>query len=164
MQPKHHLLIGTAATAVLLPAIGPVGGASFLVASVLLIDLDHYLDFLIHNRFRSFSVRKMLLYHKHLFLRIKRPDFLGFDVFHTVEFLACMTGFSFWFDAPLLKAITAGMTLHFLSDLIYLKWIGAFSARAHSVVEYLIRKRSMTRRGIVLEQPYQEVLDLIKSA
>ena len=162
MQPKHHLLIGTAAAVPLLPIIGPAASVAFVIASVVVIDLDHYFDFLVHNRFRSFSIRKMFLYHKHLFARIKRPDFLGLDIFHTLEFLACMVGLSLWFDSPFLKAVTGGMVLHFLSDLIYLKWIGAFSARAHSFVEYLIRKHRMTKQGIALERPFQEALELCR--
>lgn len=163
MQLKHHVLIGTALATALWPAIGPAASGSFLAGAVL-IDVDHYLDFLMRNRFRTFSIKKMFLFHKYLFPRIKRPDFLGLDVFHTVEFLAFMALFSVRSKALLFQAVTAGMAIHFFSDLIYLKRIGAFSARAHSLVEYAIRKRRMTRQGFVLERPYQEVLELIKSA
>ena len=156
--------MGSVATAALLPAIGPMAGISFLTASVVLIDLDHYLDFLVHNHFRSFSIRKMLLYHEHLFKRIKQPDFLAFHIFHTVEFLVAMAVLCFWSDLLILKAITAGMVMHFLSDLVFLKWIGAFSARAHSIVEYVIRKRKLVKRGSDLERPYREALELAKSS
>lgn len=163
MKLEHHVLMGSAVTAVLIPSIGPASGAAFF-AGAILIDFDHYLDFLVHTRFQSFSIRKMFLYHKHLFTRIKRAEFLSLEVFHTLEYLTCMVGFSLWSNSPLLQALTAGMIVHTLSDVVYLKRLGVFSSRAHSVFEYVIRKRNMTQQGIALEQPYQEVLELMKSA
>ena len=161
MQPKYHILIGTVVAAPLLPTFGPLASAGFLVGS-LLIDSDHYLDFLVHNRFRSFSIRKMFLYHQHLFSRIRRADFLSLEIFHTIEFLGCMLGLSFLSGSLLLQAVTAGMITHALSDALYLKRIGALSSRAYSFVEYLIRKRRMVQQGIALERPYQEALDQMK--
>ena len=162
MRPTHHVILGTVLSAALLPAIGPAASAGFLTASVL-IDLDHYLDFLVHNRFRSFSIKKMFLYHKYLFLRIKRPDFLSLEIFHTIEFLTFMAACSLWAHSLFLQAVTAGMTIHCLADMIYLKRLGAFSSRAHSFVEYVFRKRNMARQGLVMERPYQEVLQLVES-
>jgi len=160
---KHHVLIGTALSTLLLPSIGPSASAGFLTASVL-IDLDHYLDFIVHNRFRSFSIKKMFLYHSYLFPRIKRPEFLSLEVFHTIEFLGGMAVLSLGLKSLLLEAVTAGMTLHCLCDMIYLKRLGAFSARAHSFVEYFIRRRRMVRQGIAIEKPFQEVLQLMESS
>lgn len=160
MQPKHHALIGIATVPFLWPAVGPAATFVFLSASVVLIDLDHALDFLIHTRFSSFSIRKMFLYHRYLFQRIKRSDFLSLEPFHTVEFLALLVWLSVWSGSPLLQAATGGMLLHFICDLLYLRKIGAFSARAHSMVEYLVRKRRMIRNGIPLEKPFQEAAQL----
>lgn len=161
MRPKHHVFAGTLFSIALLPAIGPVPSAGFLAGSVL-IDLDHYLDFLIQNRFRHFSIQKMFVYHAHLFVRMKRPDFLVLDLFHTFEFLACMIGLSLWSHSLLFQAIIAGMTTHFLLDLIYLHRLGAFSARAHSFLEYVFRKRALTRQGIDNKRIFREVLDLME--
>jgi len=144
----------------LFPTLGPAAGSGF-VAGSLFIDFDHYLDFLVHNRFRSLSLRQALLYHKYLFPQIKRPEFLSLEIFHTLEFLIGMVGLSLWSGSLHLKAVTGGMALHFLSDLIYLKWIGAFSARSHSFLEYLIRRRRMVRHGIAMERPYQEALERV---
>ena len=53
------------------------------------------------------------------------------------------------------------MIFHALCDIIYLKRLGAFSARAHFFLEYVIRKHWMIRQGLALEQPYQEALEAI---
>ena len=99
MQPKHPILIGTALSASLLPALGSIPSAGFLIGTIV-IDADHYLDFLVHNRFRDFSVRKMFRYHQRLFLSIKRPEFISLEIFHTFECLACLTGLSLHYPAP----------------------------------------------------------------
>lgn len=154
-------MIGTAVSAGLLPFMGLLPSASFLGGS-LLIDLDHYLDFLVHNRFRSFSIRKMFLYHRHLFLRIKRAEFLSLEIFHTVEFLAFMEGWALWSGSLLLQTFTAGMITHSLCDMLYLKWLGAFRARTHSILEFFVRRRRLIRKGLAIERPYEEVLALLE--
>lgn len=160
MRPEHHAMIGTVVAAGLLPFAGPLPSAGFLGGS-LLIDLDHYLDFLVHNRFRNFSLPKAFLYHKHLFLKIKRVEFLSLEIFHTFEFLVCAGAWAFFSHSAMFQGFTAGMFVHCLSDILYLKRIGASSARAHSFLEYFLRKRRIVKRGFSPSRPYQEVLEEI---
>ena len=61
MRLTDHVILGGFASVVLYPAIGV--DAAFLFAGSVLIDVDHYLEYLYHNGFRDFSVTKMFRYH-----------------------------------------------------------------------------------------------------
>lgn len=59
---------------------------AFWIGTVL-IDVDHYFQFLYYNRFGALGVRHMFLFHRLLFKKIRRQDFLDLSLCHKVEFL-----------------------------------------------------------------------------
>lgn len=156
MKLQHHVLFGGLAASALVPALG-VNSAVFWASSVL-IDGDHYLDYVYRNGFRDYSVKRGFAFHKLLYERGKEPDFLGLNLMHTAEFItlagvaAAITGWT-W-----LMAALGGIVFHMLLDLFYLYRQGRFFRRALSIIEYIVRVKLMKRRGLRPELPYQLAL------
>lgn len=130
----------------LYPVLG-LGSVAFWVGSVL-IDADHYLEFIYHNKLTDFSIRRMLEYHYTLGKWIGQEEFLNLSIFHTVEFLALFYLGAVWLDSPMLKAFLWGMVYHRFLDTIYLARLGYASKRVHSIVEFFIRKELIKRNGL----------------
>src|SRR3989304_6935218 len=84
MKARYHLLTGGVAAAVVVPVFG-VASAAFWASSVL-VDVDHYLDYLCRNGFRDFSIKRMFGFHAYLFRIGNDPTFLGLNILHTAEF------------------------------------------------------------------------------
>lgn len=143
---RDHVLIGGAVSLILLPKIG-FSAVFFWVGSVL-IDIDHYLEFIYHNRLTSFSIGRMYNYHYILANWWSRPEFLNLSVFHTVEFMSAFYLGALWLDSPVLRAVFWGMLLHMFLDFIHITRLGAANKRAHSIIEFLIRKEIMKRNGL----------------
>lgn len=146
MRAKQHILIGGIASLVLSPIIG-LGAIPFWIGSVL-IDTDHYLEFIYHNRLTNFSIRRMYDYHYLLSNWWSRPEFLNLSIFHTVEFLLLFYLGALWLDSPMLKAALWGMLFHLFLDIIHLLRLGVVNKRAYSVIEFFIRKEIMKRNGL----------------
>ena len=145
MTAKQHTLIGGIAALILSPILG-LGAIPFWIGSVL-IDADHYLEFIYHNRLTDFSIKRMYDYHNTLGGWFSRPEFLNLSIFHTVEFLSLVYILTIWLGSPMLKAVLWGMLFHLLLDTIHLSRRGILNKRAHSIVEFFIRKELMKRRG-----------------
>jgi hypothetical protein len=156
MKARYHALSGGIAAAALVPVLGPYS-AVFLAASVL-VDGDHYLDYLYRNGFKDFSIRGMFTFHEKLFEKGRGKDFLGLNIGHTAEWLllvyvaVAVTGW-LW-----LHAAFWGMLFHLAVDLIYLAYLKRLNCRALSVIEYLVRWRRMKRRGLNPDFPYTKTL------
>lgn len=159
MRAREHVLIGGIASLVLSPVIG-LGSIPFWIGSVL-IDVDHYLEFIYHNRLTNFSIRRMYDYHYLLGNYWPRPEFLNLSVFHTVEFLSLFYLVALWLDSFMLKAALLGMLLHFFLDFIYLVSWGAANKRAYSIIEFLIRKEIMKRNGLHPFTICNEAIDVV---
>ncbi|MFH0769213.1 MAG: hypothetical protein V1932_06575, partial [Chloroflexota bacterium] len=83
----------------------------------------------------------------------------GLNILHTVESLLLLYGASVLTDWMWLKAVLWGMVFHIVTDLIYLyRWRRLFR-RAFSIIEYVIRQRSMKRQGLDPQLPYRSVLE-----
>ena len=150
---RDHVVLGAIAAVTLLPHLGPWGAVEFWLAAVL-IDIDHYLHFLYANRFKDWSIRGMFQFHHSLFDQRHRQDFLGIEIFHTVEFIL-PTGVLIWFYLPALKPVLWGILLHSGVDLIHLARHSILSKRAHSIVEFLIRRKRMEQRGLSISWLYR---------
>jgi len=156
MQARYHALSGGIAALALTPVLG-IDGAVFFCASVL-IDSDHYLDYLYRNKFTNFSIERMFEYNRILAGKASESGFLGLSIMHTVEFLslvyaaAALIGFSF------LWATLWGLIFHMAFDLIYLQRRGMVFTRALSLVEYVIRWNRLTRRGLRPGLPFSVAL------
>ena len=156
MKAEYHILSGGIAASLLIPVLG-VNSAVFWASSVL-IDGDHYLDYLYRNGFKDFSIRRMFTFHKLLFEEEENQNFLGLSVMHTVEFLLGVYAVSALTGWVWLKAALWGMLFHMAIDLVYLYRQGRLFERALSIIEYVIRWKRMRRRGLHPEQPYQSAL------
>lgn len=162
MRPRSHVIYGGAGAAALYPVLG-VGSLWFWGASVL-IDIDHYIDFVYHNRFTDLSFKKMLDYHAVLNGWWSRPEFLNFELLHTIEFIATLAAISWWTGSPVLLAMTLGFIFHIMLDIVSLSLAGVPFIRAHSCTEYFIRKRLLSRRGLNPTDLYEEAIREINRA
>lgn len=156
MKLQYHAVSGGIVALVLIPVLG-VNSAVFW-ASAVLIDADHYLDYVYRNGFRDFSVKRMFEFHKYLFENGRGQDFLGLNVMHTVEALLLLYAVSELSGWMWLKAVLWGMLFHILTDLIYLYRLGRIFRRALSIIEYIIRWRWMERQGLRPQLPYDSAM------
>lgn len=160
MQLRQHVLYGGAASVVLFPVLG-LTSIAFWIGSVL-IDADHYLEYIYHNRLTDFSVRRMHHYHYILGNWHTRPEFLNLSIFHTVEFLTLFYLWSRWLGSPMLKVALWGMLFHLLLDTIHLARLGVVTKRAYSIIEFLVRKELMRHNGLHPFTVVGEALDLMR--
>lgn len=157
MNLREHVVLGGGVALALTPVLGAQGSAIFWVASVL-IDADHYGDYLYRNRFRDWSPRRMFEFHRALFPQIHRPDFLALSLCHTVECFALVYVAATTLKSSALAAVFWGMSFHLLLDVVWLAWHRAFFSRAFSLIEYAIRRRRLRGRGTDPDLVYEEVL------
>jgi len=156
VKAQHHIVSGGIASLLLIPLLG-VNSMIFWASSVL-IDADHYLDYLYRNRFTDFSLRRMFTFHKYLLEKDKEPNFLGLDIMHTVEFLSLLGVVVALTGLAWLAALLWGTLFHMALDLIYLYRRGAIFCRALSVIEYAIRWNRLKLQGLQPEAVYQSIL------
>jgi len=130
----------------------------------LLIDADHYLDYLYRNGLRDFSLKRAVRFHEAIEPIAKGRPFLGLNVFHTAEAMAAvcllgaLTGHLFFLG------VLGGMLFHMALDVVHLYRTGLLFKRAYSIVEYLVRWNLMERRGLKPEAPYRLALAAIRGA
>jgi len=157
MKPEYHALIGGTVALALTPALG-VNSVIFFASSVL-IDGDHYVDYVYRNGFKDYSIKRMFDFHDLLSDKSNEPDFLSLNLMHTAEFITLLgiaTAITGW---TWLISILGGVLLHMLLDLFHLYRQGRLFRRALSIIEYIIRWRRMKRQGLRPELHYQLVLD-----
>jgi hypothetical protein len=157
MNLREHVILGAAAGAALVPVLGVEAAGAFWASSVLL-DVDHYWEYLEKNGFRDWSPRRMFAYHAEIFSRLRRPDLLALSLFHTVEWLALVLFAWHVWGGAVLGASLAGMVFHLGLDLARLAWLRAVTVRALSLVEYAIRRRRLVQRGLDPDAVQREAL------
>lgn len=146
MRPREHVVYGAIGAAALYPALGAWGSLLFWGASVA-IDLDHYIDYLWHNKFTDLGYKGMFEYHRLLTKKWHSPEFLNIEIFHTIEFIAPLFALSRYTGSAALSALWLGFVFHIVLDLVSLYRNGIFFARAHSFPEYFLRKKRLQDRG-----------------
>ncbi|GMR05354.1 MAG: hypothetical protein BMS9Abin24_162 [Thermodesulfobacteriota bacterium] len=161
MRPAKHVIYGGMGAAALYPALG-ADSLWFWSASVL-IDVDHYIDFVYHNHFVDLRIKSMFRYHAILSGWWEKPQFLNFELFHTIEFISLLCLLSWWTGSVAFLAITLGFIFHIALDLTALTLAGVPFIRAHSVTEYFIRKRLLARRGLDPAELYREAVEKTKT-
>lgn len=160
MSLKEHMILGGLASAALYPAIG--ANALFFWLASFLIDIDHYIDYVYHNGFTDFSVKRMFDYHDALTLFWKEPEFLNIEIFHTVEFLTPFYILSAMLDSNILQALFWGFIFHIVLDMIFLWRLDIFFKRTHSVAEYFLRRRLYARRGLKTVEIYSKAVEMVR--
>ena len=159
MSVRDHTIIGGILSLGLFPLLG-VKSLALWAASVL-IDTDHYLEFLYHNGLKSYSLKEANSYHRILGGWLSKPEFINLSIFHTAECLLLIYFLSLWLGSPWLKVIFYGMLLHLILDVAHFYKYGLLSKRAFSVVEFKIRKGIMERNGLYPKVLYKKALDLM---
>ena len=77
MQARQHTIIGAVAATALIPFLG-INSAIFWAAAVL-IDGDHYTEYVYRNGFRDFSIKRMFWYYE--LLRVEEKYFSHIPVY-----------------------------------------------------------------------------------
>lgn len=159
MSPKDHVIYGTIAAAALYPSIGT--DAVYFWAASILIDIDHYLDYVYHNNFTDFSFKRMFDYHNALDRFWHSPEFLNLEVFHTLEFLAALYLVSLWTASTALLSVFLGFVFHSLLDVVFLAGHGVITIRAYSFTEYYLRRRRLVEMGYSPGEIYTEAVRIV---
>jgi hypothetical protein len=159
MTLKEHLAYGAAVTPALYPFFG-LKSLFFFAASVL-IDADHYIDYLYFGGFKSWSVRKMFRFHGQIRKWVGRPNICALEAFHTLEFYAGLLTVAVYFRSAEVYLILSGLLFHQALDLIRMRQWNALHLRALSFVEYWFRARKMRRSGIDPEGFFKEVYQAV---
>jgi len=157
---REHVVLGGGAALALTPVLGAQDSAVFWAASVL-IDADHYWDYLYRSRFRDWSPRRMFEFHRTLFPQIRRPDFLALSLFHTVEWFALIYLVATFLESSAVAAVFWGMAFHLALDALWLTLHRALFSRAFSMIEYVLRRRRLRQRGLEPDLVYDEALTAI---
>jgi hypothetical protein len=105
----------------------------------------------------------MFDYHRALQRSWQRPDFINVEIFHTVEFVAPLYAISRVLGSVALEAVFWGILLHLTLDMLYLFGAGAFFKRSYSIIEYLIRRRLLERRGLHPVDVYNRAVEMVRN-
>ena len=162
MKARHHIVVGGIASAALVPALG-INSAAFF-ASTVLIDFDHYVDYVCRNGFSNFSVRRMFTYVDALDRSSKNRPFVGLSAMHTVEFLLLVYVVAVATGLAAIQAVLWGLLFHMMLDIIYLGSNRMLFDRAFSVVEFAVRWRRLRRWGLRPDLPYRLALEEVLPA
>lgn len=147
MKLREHLIIGGLAMLVLYPYWGLWRAFLFWGAEVM-IDADHYWDYLWRSKFQDWSGWRMFRYYDRIYEYLYDKNFLGFSLLHTAEVFIGVYYLAYYWNYTFFMTVFWGMAFHLLLDMIYQAKLKCFFVRAYSIIEYLIRKRSMLRRGL----------------
>lgn len=158
---EKHVLIGLGTTAVLYPFFG-IKSLWFFVSSIL-IDIDHYLSYIIRTNFSDFNPKTMFRYNEVLLLWRHRQDLLGIDPLHTFEFIILLAVLAYNLNSQILLVILLGIIFHILCDFFFLLWYGAPFKRAFSFLEYFIRRFRMRKRGIDVNGVHCEAIEFARN-
>ena len=156
MRAEYHAAIGGIASGGLAPVLG-VNSLVFFAASVL-IDFDHYLDYVYRNRLSDFSVRRMFRFVAALDKRAKESPTVLLSVFHTIEFLLLVYAVAVLVGAPSMWALLWGMLFHIALDVVDLLRNRTPFVRAYSLFECLARWDRLRKRGAQPEAAYRLAL------
>ncbi|MFC1954522.1 hypothetical protein ACFLVZ_01705 [Chloroflexota bacterium] len=157
MKARQHALIGGVAASALIPVLG-INSLIFLTASVL-IDGDHYTEYIYRNRFTDFNIKKMFRFTAMLDTESINYCYLPFSFLHTIEALILLFIGGQVTNIPWIQAIFWGMLFHIICDLAHIRYHGGnLFRRSLSIFEYIIKWNIIKRRGNQPEKIYGIVL------
>jgi len=163
MKLREHLIIGGVAMVILAPHWGIWRALLFWGAEVL-IDADHYWDYLWRSKFQDWSGWRMFRYYRLITQkeRFHKKNIIHISILHTIEvFIGVFLLAHFW-NYTFFITIFLGMVLHIILDMIQLAYLRIFFIRAYSVIEYFIRKRRLLRHGLNPDEFYKKMFELSK--
>lgn len=133
---QHVALTGLAAAA-LAPILDAEQLTFFAIGGVL-IDVDHYLLYIVRRR--SFSVRGMFRYFAELQPIQTTIPYVGLCIFHTLDFFIFLGLLALIY--PPINYLLAGCLFHFAIDLLHLRRKKVIFIRPFFLVEHFIRRRT----------------------
>ncbi len=150
MRPRDHVILGSAASAGLwfLPGVDTLHLPVYFWLSSILIDIDHYLDYIYNNRFTDYSFKRMLAYHTLLYHRRFDPAFLNLSIFHTVESMAVLGALAFFAGSATLLYIWWGFLFHIICDTLMLIYDGKPSIRSNTIMGYFFKIKRLKLQGL----------------
>ena len=148
MRLQEHIIISSVAAVALAPAWGVQNSLIFLVSAVM-IDSDHYLDYLYRTKAKDWSPARMFRYYDKMSLMEKNdPEMLGFSLCHNAEIFLLVYLLAVFTHLNLFMVILSGMFFHLILDMFWLKHNKVFFIRSYSLVEHHIRKRLLLKKGL----------------
>lgn len=163
MKLREHLIIGGAAAVFLYFHWGLWRALLFWGATVL-IDADHYWDYLWRSKFADWSGWRMFRFYDWLQAYYNDRRYLAFSLLHTFEFFLLVYALARFWNYNFFITVFWGMVFHLFLDIIQLTYLRKPFLRAYSVIEYWLRKRSMIKRGLDPDGFYREIFEKSKTA
>lgn len=160
MRLTSHLIIGGVAAAAIAPFWGIPNSLLFWFSAVM-IDTDHYLDFLYRTKGKDWRPARMFRYYDEMTKHQKEePNFLAFSLFHTIEIFLLIYLCALYINFNFFMVVLSGMFFHMILDMSKLKYEGVFFIRAYSIIEYKIRKSRLIQNGLNPSVFYAKIFKL----
>ena len=125
-----------------------------------LIDADHYWDYLWRSKFQDWSGWRMFRYYNIMLKRLRDKNYLAFSLLHMAEVFIAVLLLAHSWNYTFFITVFYGMIFHLFLDVCWLLRRKIFFVRAYSIIEYWIRKRAMIRRGLNPDGFYREIFEL----
>src|SRR5271168_1136724 len=125
MRLPGHIVLGGVAAVALLPFWGFWQSLLFW-ASAVLIDCDHYLDYLWKTSGKDWSPRRMFRYYDGMMKGGYDPRNLSFSLLHTAEMFLLVYLLALFVSYWFFITIFAGMLFHLVTDMIWLGYKNSF--------------------------------------
>lgn len=164
MKPREHVILGSAASI----GLWFFWGADTLQLvicfwlSSILIDIDHYLDYIYNNKFTDYSFKKMLAYHSLLYKQRFDPAFLNLSIFHTVEGMGILGALAFFTGSKALLYIWLGFFFHIICDTVMLVYDGKPSIRSNTVIGYFFKIKKLKLQGLDTKAIYTSAVSEVR--
>ena len=145
MLPKWHVIISAFVFLFLYFILKASLLVSLFVAlASFLIDLDHYLFYIIKDK--QFNFKKTYNYLKEVNKKLvsgkmkkkDRPKI--FLIFHSIEFFVLLILLAYFFNSVILYLLFISFLFHFLCDLVYGLITKTFELTPYSLIYFLLKK------------------------
>ncbi|MEE9542412.1 MAG: hypothetical protein V3V95_01355 [Thermodesulfobacteriota bacterium] len=166
MRPREHVILGSAVSIGLYLLLGREAIYNviyFWVASIL-IDLDHYIDYIYNNKFTDFSFKRMLEYHTFLFKNRFNPAFINLSIFHTVESMFALGAVALYTGSAPIIFVWWAFLFHIICDTINLIIDGSTSIRSNSIIGYFFRVKKLRLKGLDTKAVYTGAVNEVKQS
>ena len=147
MSPGGHLVTTVAACAVTAYATGSTALAAAVGVGGFLIDVDHFIDYVLFERQRDLRPGAFLRYYVEG--RIQRAVL----VLHSYELFAALIALAWWTESALLSAYLTGALLHLGLDLTFNGRITPYSIAAFYSFGYRLAHRFEAKALLGLAEP-----------
>ncbi len=163
MRLRQHLIIGgAAALALYFYYDWALWKTTLFFAATVMIDADHYWDYLWRSKFADWSGWRMFRFSDWLKNNYDDKRYLAFSLLHTVEIFLLVYILARLWSGSFFMPILWGMFFHLFWDVVDLTYHKKPFLRAYSVIEYWLRKKSLLRRGISPDTFYREIFEKSK--